>query len=54
MNDELSPWDLSRNTVMAASAGSFTHLVDADFILDKRVVGGCGIADSETGIKSKS
>lgn len=25
---------------MAASAGSFTHLVDADFILDKRVVGG--------------
>ncbi|MGG7465415.1 flavin monoamine oxidase family protein [Plantibacter sp. YIM 135347] len=26
--------------LMAASAGSFTHLVDADFILDKRVVGG--------------
>lgn len=25
---------------MAASAGSFTHLVDADYILDKRVVGG--------------
>jgi putrescine oxidase len=25
---------------MASSAGSFTHLVDADFILDKRVVGG--------------
>ncbi len=25
---------------MAASAGSFSHLVDADFILDKRVVGG--------------
>ena len=26
--------------LMAASAGSFTNLVDADFILDKRVVGG--------------
>lgn len=26
--------------LMSASAGSFTHLVDADFILDKRVVGG--------------
>jgi len=26
--------------VMAASAGSFSHLVDADFILDRRVVGG--------------
>ncbi|MFC4244912.1 flavin monoamine oxidase family protein [Gryllotalpicola reticulitermitis] len=26
--------------LMAASAGSFEHLVDADFILDKRVVGG--------------
>ncbi len=26
--------------LMAASAGSFTHLVDADFILDQRVVGG--------------
>ncbi|GAA3214627.1 NAD(P)/FAD-dependent oxidoreductase [Microbacterium terregens] len=26
--------------LMAASAGSFSHLVDADFILDKRVVGG--------------
>lgn len=25
---------------MAASAGSFTHLTDEDFILDKRVVGG--------------
>ena len=25
---------------MAASAGGFSHLVDADFILDKRVVGG--------------
>ena len=25
---------------MAASAGSFSHLVDEDFILDKRVVGG--------------
>ncbi|WP_309129919.1 NAD(P)/FAD-dependent oxidoreductase [Microbacterium sp.] len=26
--------------LMAASAGSFTNLVDADFILDKRVIGG--------------
>lgn len=26
--------------LMAASAGSYSHLVDADFILDKRVVGG--------------
>ncbi|WP_308798672.1 flavin monoamine oxidase family protein [Agromyces silvae] len=26
--------------LMAASAGSFSHLVDADFILDRRVVGG--------------
>jgi len=26
--------------LMAASAGAFSHLVDADFILDKRVVGG--------------
>ena len=26
--------------LMAASAGSFSNLVDADFILDKRVVGG--------------
>jgi putrescine oxidase len=26
--------------LMAASAGSFGHLVDADFILDKRVIGG--------------
>lgn len=26
--------------LMAASAGSFSHLVDADFILDKRVIGG--------------
>ncbi|MDG9349808.1 FAD-dependent oxidoreductase, partial [Streptococcus pneumoniae] len=25
---------------MAASAGSFSHLVDENFILDKRVVGG--------------
>ncbi|WP_456696662.1 flavin monoamine oxidase family protein [Aeromicrobium sp. P5_D10] len=25
---------------MAASAGSFSHLVDADFILDRRVIGG--------------
>jgi putrescine oxidase len=35
-------WSFSALTavLMAASAGSFTHLVDADFILDKRVVGG--------------
>ena len=26
--------------LMAASAGAFSHLVDADFILDKRVIGG--------------
>ena len=26
--------------LMAASAGSFTHLTDEDFILDKRVIGG--------------
>ena len=26
--------------LMAASAGSFSHLTDEDFILDKRVVGG--------------
>lgn len=26
--------------LMAASAGSFSHLVDEDFILDKRVIGG--------------
>ncbi len=29
-----------RRSLMAASAGSFSHLVDADFILDERVVGG--------------
>ena len=29
-----------QSLLMAASAGSFSHLVDADFILDKRVVGG--------------
>ena len=35
-------WSFSALTavLMCASAGSFTHLVDADFILDKRVVGG--------------
>jgi len=35
-------WSFSALTavLMSASAGSFTHLVDADFILDKRVVGG--------------
>ncbi|MGN6445202.1 flavin monoamine oxidase family protein [Amnibacterium sp.] len=29
-----------QSLLMAASAGSYSHLVDADFILDKRVVGG--------------
>lgn len=29
-----------QSLLMAASAGSFSHLVDADFILDRRVVGG--------------
>ncbi|MGT2425749.1 flavin monoamine oxidase family protein [Amnibacterium kyonggiense] len=29
-----------QSLLMAASAGSFSHLVDADFILDERVVGG--------------
>ena len=29
-----------QSLLMAASAGSFSHLVDADFILDKRVIGG--------------
>ncbi|MEO5665641.1 MAG: NAD(P)/FAD-dependent oxidoreductase [Nocardioides sp.] len=35
-------WSFSALTavLMSASAGSFTNLVDADFILDKRVVGG--------------
>ncbi|HZP14197.1 MAG TPA: NAD(P)/FAD-dependent oxidoreductase [Nocardioides sp.] len=35
-------WSFSALTavLMCASAGSFSHLVDADFILDKRVVGG--------------
>lgn len=31
---------LLQSLLMAASAGGFSHLVDADFILDKRVVGG--------------
>ena len=31
---------LLQSLLMAASAGSYSHLVDADFILDKRVVGG--------------
>ncbi|GAA1637764.1 flavin monoamine oxidase family protein [Microbacterium flavum] len=31
---------LLESLLMAASAGSYSHLVDADFILDKRVVGG--------------
>lgn len=29
-----------QSLLMAASAGSFSHLVDADYILDRRVVGG--------------
>jgi putrescine oxidase len=33
-------FSLLQALLMAASAGSFGHLVDADFILDKRVVGG--------------
>ncbi|UDY23296.1 flavin monoamine oxidase family protein [Nocardioides sp. Kera G14] len=35
-------WSFSalQAVLMAASAGSFTHLVDADFILDRRVIGG--------------
>ncbi len=33
-------FSLLQSLLMAASAGSFTNLVDADFILDKRVVGG--------------
>ena len=32
--------------LMAASAGSFTHLTDEDFILDRRVVGGMQSARS--------
>jgi putrescine oxidase len=33
-------FSLLQSLLMAASAGSYSHLVDADFILDKRVVGG--------------
>jgi len=33
-------FSLLQALLMAASAGSFSHLVDPDFILDKRVVGG--------------
>src|SRR4029453_17235482 len=33
-------FSLLQALLMAASAGSFSNLVDADFILDKRVVGG--------------
>ncbi|MDF2667594.1 MAG: monoamine oxidase, partial [Microbacterium sp.] len=33
-------FSLLQSLLMAASAGSYTHLVDADFILDKRVAGG--------------
>ncbi|MBW4041217.1 MAG: FAD-dependent oxidoreductase [Acidobacteria bacterium] len=35
-----SAFSALQSLLMAASAGSFSHLVDADFILDKRVVGG--------------
>ncbi|PVG81923.1 putrescine oxidase [Nocardioides gansuensis] len=42
-------WSFSalQAVLMAASAGSFTHLVDADFILDKRVVGGLASVPEE-------
>ncbi|MBN9157866.1 NAD(P)/FAD-dependent oxidoreductase [Microbacterium sp.] len=33
-------FSLLQSLLMAASAGSYSHLVDADFILDKRVIGG--------------
>lgn len=33
-------FSLLQSLLMAASAGSYSHLVDADYILDKRVVGG--------------
>ncbi|MEF2977320.1 flavin monoamine oxidase family protein [Subtercola sp. YIM 133946] len=33
-------FSLLQALLMAASAGSFSHLVDADFILDRRVIGG--------------
>ena len=33
--------------LMSASAGSFSHLVDADFILDRRVVGGLASVPAE-------
>ena len=33
-------FSLLQSLLMAASAGCYSHLVDADFILDKRVVGG--------------
>lgn len=33
-------FSLLQSLLMAASAGAYSHLVDADFILDKRVVGG--------------
>ncbi len=33
-------FSLLQSLLMAASAGSYSHLTDADFILDKRVVGG--------------
>ncbi|MCJ1707665.1 NAD(P)/FAD-dependent oxidoreductase [Microbacterium sp. VKM Ac-2923] len=33
-------FSLLQSLLMAASAGSYSHLVDADFILDKRVAGG--------------
>lgn len=36
-------FSLLQSLLMAASAGSYSNLVDADFILDKRVVGGLQI-----------
>jgi putrescine oxidase len=33
-------FSLLQSLLMAASAGAYSHLVDADFILDKRVIGG--------------
>lgn len=46
-------WSFSALTavLMCASAGSFTHLVDADFILDKRVVGGLSSVPAALGAK---
>jgi putrescine oxidase len=40
MAEPTHSFSLLQSLLMAASAGSYSHLVDADFILDKRVVGG--------------